>query len=84
MKNIIRFILISFLVFGFIGCEDEPEEITIASWNLKNFGQTKLNDPARINVIVDVLKKYDIIAIQEVQDVSGVAPIKPDTHSPYS
>jgi len=53
---------------------DGEEEITIASWNLKNFGQTKLNDPARIDVIVSVLKKYDIIAIQEVQDVSLALP----------
>jgi len=30
---------------------DGEEEITIASWNLKNFGQTKLNDPERIAVI---------------------------------
>ncbi len=33
--------------------------ITVASWNLKNFGQTKLNDPARIDMIVDVLKGYE-------------------------
>jgi len=50
------------------------KEITIASWNLKNFGQTKLNDPERIDVIVSVLKNYDIIAIQEVQDVSLELP----------
>ena len=42
--------------------------ITIASWNLKNFGLTKLNDPARISVIVDILKQYDITAIQEIQN----------------
>lgn len=53
---------------------DGKEEITIASWNLKNFGQTKLNDSERINVIVDDLKKYDIIAIQEVQDASLALP----------
>lgn len=49
-------------------------EISIASWNLKNFGQTKLNDPARINVIIRIIKKYDIVAIQEVQDVSLALP----------
>ena len=41
----------------------DSETITIASLNLTNFGPTKLNDLDRINVIVDVLKKYDIIAI---------------------
>ena len=53
---------------------DNEEEITVASWNLKNFGQTKLNDSDRIDVIVSILKKYDIIAIQEVQDVSLALP----------
>ena len=55
--------------------QPDATTITVASWNLKNFGQTKLNDPARIDVIVDVLKGYDITAIQEVQDISlGLAP----------
>jgi len=44
------------------------EEITIASWNIENLGKTKMDDPARINIIVSVLKKYDIIAIQEFRD----------------
>ncbi len=69
--------LTSLLVAVSLACSGnpQPETITIASWNLKNFGQTKLNDPSRIDVIVDVLKAYDITAIQEVQDVSqGLAP----------
>ena len=50
--------------------------ITVASWNLKNFGPTKLKDPARIDVIVDILKGYDIIAIQEIQNADQtLAPI---------
>lgn len=49
-----------------ISCNHDLETITIASWNLKNFGQTKLNDPDRIDVIIDVLKGWDITAIQEV------------------
>lgn len=51
-------------------------EISIASWNLKNFGKTKLKDQDRINIIISVLKKYDIIAIQEVQDKSLLLPKK--------
>ena len=52
----------------------QDQSITIASWNLKNIGQSKFNDPARIDVIIDVLKKYDIIAIQEVKDISLQLP----------
>ena len=54
--------------------EPQVQSITIASWNLKNIGQSKFNDPARIDVIIDVLKKYDIIAIQEVKDISLQLP----------
>lgn len=84
MKSKTKFVLIILffiLAAGFLCCNGKPDqnaqnstdskkEITIASWNLKNFGQTKLNDPARINVIISVLEKYDIIAIQEVEDTS--------------
>ena len=52
--------------------QDQP--IAIASWNLKNIGQSKFNDPARIDIIIDVLKNYDIIAIQEVKDISLQLP----------
>jgi len=73
------------LAAGFLCCNGKSDqnaqtstgskkEITIASWNLKNFGQTKLNDPARINVIISILEKYDIIAIQEVEDASLTLP----------
>jgi len=86
MKKYLIFSII--VLFSLIpSCKETPEPvepippvneegITIASWNLKNFGQTKLNDPARIDIIIKVLKKYDIIAIQEVQDVSLALPNK--------
>jgi len=84
MRKYLTIAIISFVLLT-SGCSEKPEqseiyssgnesEITIASWNLKNFGQTKLNDPARIDIIIKVLKKYDIIAIQEVQDVSLALP----------
>jgi len=88
MKSKTKFVLMIILFIlaaGFLCCNGKPDqnaqtstgskkEITIASWNLKNFGQTKLNDPARINVIISVLEKYDIIAIQEVEDASLTLP----------
>lgn len=86
----VSIILFALLIIWPLGCEKQtdqnetnqtettttegPTEITVASWNLKNFGQTKLNDPDRIKVIISVLKKYDIIAIQEVQDASLTLP----------
>jgi len=75
MKKILFLLLIiSLSCEGNCGNKEPSQQgtttITVASWNLKNFGQTKLNDPARIDVIVDILKGYDITAIQEVQDIS--------------
>jgi len=75
MKKLMSILIISILLISlnFSPCKllsSPGDTITIASWNLKNFGQTKLNDPDRIDIIVDVIKKFDIIAIQEVQDVS--------------
>lgn len=59
-------------------CKRDPvpqeQSITIASWNLKNIGKTKFNDPARIDIIIDILKNYDIIAIQEVKDITLQLP----------
>lgn len=78
-KNVARLlvVILSFIMFS---CNDgngsstKNKYITVASWNLKNIGQSKLNDSARMDVIVDVLKKYDIIAIQEVKDISLQLP----------
>lgn len=59
-------------------CKRDPvpqeQSITIASWNLKNIGKTKFNDPARIDIIINILKNYDIIAIQEVKDITLQLP----------
>jgi len=83
MKHPIKFTLIIFLIIGFLGCNggsngpippEEPEYLFIASCNIKDFGQTKLNDQARIDVIISIIKKYDIIAIQEIRDVSLTLP----------
>jgi endonuclease/exonuclease/phosphatase family metal-dependent hydrolase len=46
------------------------ETIRIASFNIQVFGEAKLNDPAVMPVIVDILKQFDLIAIQEVRAVS--------------
>ena len=77
MKKSVLIIVILSLLFS-CDCKPDPvqqdQSITIASWNLKNIGQTKLNDPTRIDVIIDILRNYDIIAIQEVKDVTLQLP----------
>ena len=44
--------------------------IRIASWNIQNFGRSKATDPVRMAKIAEILKNYDIIAIQEISNVS--------------
>jgi endonuclease/exonuclease/phosphatase family metal-dependent hydrolase len=46
------------------------ETIRVATWNIQVFGEDKLNDPAAMNIIVQVLRQFDVIAIQEVRAVS--------------
>lgn len=53
---------------------NNADTLSIASWNIQIFGQTKLNDPELINIIIDIIKRYDIIAIQEVRDASLQLP----------
>ena len=78
-KSVLIIIVIVLMVFTLLylyECRQKPQDqsIIIASWNLKNIGQSKLNDPARIDVIIDILKNYDIIAIQEVKDITLQLP----------
>jgi len=75
---VVIILIIIFLLSIFItykpSSSKQTESITIASWNLKNIGKSKLNDPDRINIIIDIIKDYNIIAIQEVKDVSLQLP----------
>jgi len=43
------------------------ETIRIASFNIQVFGEAKLNNPAAMPIIVEVLKNFDLIAIQEIR-----------------
>lgn len=45
----------------------QTDTIRIATWNIQTFGEAKLQDPLAMHVIVEVLKNFDAIAIQEVR-----------------
>jgi len=45
----------------------ETDSISIASFNIQVFGQSKINDAESIKVIVDICRRFDIMAIQEVR-----------------
>jgi endonuclease/exonuclease/phosphatase family metal-dependent hydrolase len=43
--------------------------IRIASFNIQVFGQAKLNKPAVMNVLAEVVRRFDVVAIQEIRSL---------------
>src|SRR5687767_11422289 len=46
------------------------DTIRIATFNIRVFGETKLNDTEAMQAIVAILRNFDLIAIQEVRAIS--------------
>lgn len=44
-----------------------PDKITIGTFNIQVFGQSKLAKPDAMSVIVQCIRRFDIVAIQEVR-----------------
>lgn len=62
--------LIIFLLFTTVTVVTaQKKELTIVSWNIQNFGQSK--NVEEMNTIADIVKHADIIAIQEVVSSAG-------------
>ncbi|CAN5290290.1 hypothetical protein BH23BAC2_BH23BAC2_25450 [soil metagenome] len=57
----IRFLLITLLLFS---GNLLIAQVKISSWNLQNFGKTKTE--AEINFVADILKDFDVVALQEI------------------
>ncbi|CAB1065534.1 deoxyribonuclease gamma (precursor) [Olavius sp. associated proteobacterium Delta 1] len=49
------------------------DTITIASFNIQVFGQTKAGKPEVMNVLAHTISRFDVVAIQEIRDKSGTA-----------
>ena len=52
---------------------NENEEITIANWNLKIFGDSKAKNTDLMLDYAGIMRDYDIIFIQEIRDKDGSA-----------
>ncbi len=52
-----------------LGPEPGGETIRIASWNIRDFGRAKAADEGRMGIIAEVLRGYDIIAVQEISNL---------------
>lgn len=53
--------------------ENIEQQISLLSFNIQIFGTSKMSKPEVVNILSDIVKKYDLIAIQEVRDSSGTA-----------
>lgn len=51
-----------------------PDAIRVATFNIQNFGPTKAGKPETMATLAAIIRKYDIVAVQEVSDTSGRAP----------
>lgn len=50
-----------------------PKVLRICAFNIKTFGRAKMSDPFKAGIIRDIVKRYDVILIQEIRDISGEA-----------
>ena len=47
--------------------------IKAASFNIQIFGKKKSKDRAVMNIITDIVRRFDVVAVQEIRDKSGTA-----------
>lgn len=59
-----RITLVVLLLFSYCPIFSQQSEITLISWNIKDFGKTKNSE--ELNKIAEIVKGTDILAIQEV------------------
>ena len=50
----------------------DEDAITIASFNIQVFGQSKLKKSAAMNVLAKVVRRFDVVAIQEIRSKKDV------------
>jgi len=51
----------------------KTDTITIGSFNIQVFGQSKASDDRVMTTLAEIIRNFDIIAIQEIRDSSGTA-----------
>ena len=52
------------------------EKIRIAAFNIQTFGPKKASNQDVMQILAEIVRKYDLIAVQEIMDKQGSAPKK--------
>ena len=87
--SIVANILILIFLFSSFSCstdldngpQDKPQNvptldsIKIASFNIQIFGQSKSSKQEVMDILVQIIRDFDIVAIQEIRDAAGTAII---------
>ena len=66
-KTLVGSLIIALYLFAPGAAADDV--IRIATFNIQTFGRTKIARPETTDVLVNIVRKYDIVAVQELQDV---------------
>ncbi len=56
--------------------EPAPVELRMATFNIQVFGPTKAGKPEVMATLASIVRRYDLVAVQEIKDVSGQAPLR--------
>ncbi len=54
--------------------------LRIATFNIQDLGKTKLSKPAIVSELVTLIRKYDVVAVQEIDDSTLTTPAAFLTH----
>jgi hypothetical protein len=68
VKHLVRIVVVS-LILSFASLTFGASKITIASWNIENFGQSKAKNEVKMAIIATILSQFDVIAVQEISNV---------------
>ncbi|XP_060077171.1 deoxyribonuclease-1-like [Ylistrum balloti] len=77
MANVISgkfiFITLVFLIHQFNGCFPMMlgRNLKISAFNMKMFGDKKMEQSGAIDILVKIITRYDITIVQEIRDVDG-------------
>jgi endonuclease/exonuclease/phosphatase family metal-dependent hydrolase len=61
-----------------------PDRLLLATWNIANLGLQKRTDPADYTLLAEVVRWFDVVAIQEVNDnLDGLRAVKAQLPAAY-
>ena len=79
-KNIVLHVVFGLVAISAMGAKPV---LRIATFNIQNFGQSKLPTTAITDTLRTIVRMFDIVAVQEVSDVPNAtaAAFPPKIHS---